>query len=88
MKSKELSAQIEQNVRSIFSDFLTSSSRTAKLKVYCLIDAIYQRAIDGDVRAAELLLKYAYGTPNPMPIENTNAARPINVTMVLTSEQE
>jgi hypothetical protein len=50
-----------------------------------LIKVQLKRAIKhGDTRAAELLLKYAYGTPKPMQSEEEEEARPIEVSIVLT----
>jgi hypothetical protein len=90
-KTRQNKAEQTQNIgciRQTINTFLESPSTSGRLRIYILLDTILERALEGEVRAAELLLKYGYGTPNPMPIENTNAARPINVTMVLTSEQE
>jgi len=56
--------------------------------LYTLLKKIFERAKSGDMRAAELLLKYGYGLPNPMPQENESQPRVINTTYEIVKDED
>lgn len=42
---------------------IMSEKKNGKTAAYRIIEGLFQKALRGDVRAAELLLNYAYGKP-------------------------
>lgn len=74
----------KENISAVISMYLAEPDHAGRIRVMALIDAVMERALSGDVKAAELLVKYAYGTPLPMKSEDEAAARPILVNITLT----
>jgi hypothetical protein len=53
-----------------------------------VINKLLERAKVGDTRATELLFKYGFGTPNPMPQENESQPRVINTTYEIVKDED
>jgi hypothetical protein len=76
----------KENISAVISMYLAEPNHAGRIRVMALIDAVMERALSGDVKAAELLVKYAYGTPLPMKSEEENAPRQIVVNLTLSDE--
>jgi hypothetical protein len=90
-KTRQSKAEQTQNIsciRQTINSFLESPSASGRLRIYILLDTMLEKAMEGEVRAAELLLKYGYGTPVPMQLEEEQAARQIALHIELTPERE
>ena len=53
-----------------------------------VIGKLLERAKVGDTRATELLFKYGFGTPNPMPSDTDETKKEIGVNITLTMPDE
>jgi hypothetical protein len=53
-----------------------------------VIYKLLERAKVGDTRAIELLFKYGFGTPNPMPSDTEESKKEIGLNITLTMPDE
>jgi hypothetical protein len=67
--------------------FALAKEKNGVSTLQSLIEKLLHMAIvKGDTRSIELILKYGFGTPNPMPMESESAKREIVVNMTLTTD--
>lgn len=76
-----------KHVKTILSELLEANNLNGLRE---MLEALHREAIMGDMKAAELILKYYVGTPRAIDTEETSAdgSRTVTVTVVHTTYEQ